>query len=153
MILVFGNINYDIILPLGELPGPHEKMACPGAVAGFGGSAANTAWWLGRMGMPVTLAGAVGRDLFGEAQLSNLERSGVLVSGVDRVAGGSGLAIVFSREKEKRMIRIPGANIHSKVHPSLLNGCRLVYLSGINGPARTGYAREAHLRDIPVVCG
>ena len=153
MIFVFGNINYDIILPLDGLPGPHEKIECPGAVAGFGGSAANTAWWLGRMGVPVTLAGAVGKDLFGEAHLQTLERSGVLVSGVDRVEEGSGLAMVFSLEKEKRMIRIPGANTLGKVHPSLLEGCRLVYLSGINSQTGTGYAREAHLRGIPVVCG
>ena len=153
MILVFGNINYDLYFPLRGLPGPHEKIECPEAAAGFGGSAANTAWWLSRMGIPVALAGAVGRDLFGEEHVRALERSGVLVSGVDRFEESSGLAVVFSLEREKRMIRIPGANACGRFHPELLEKCRLVYLSGVHGPARAAYAREARSRGIPVVCG
>jgi len=153
MILIVGNINYDIWFPLGRLPDPHEKLECPDAAAGFGGSGANTAWWLARLGLPVTLAGTVGEDLFGEAHLANLEEAGVLTSGVVRVGGPSGLAVVLSRGREKRMIRAPGANLHGEVYPGLLEGCRLVYLSSAHQPARTGYAREAWSRGIPVVCG
>lgn len=153
MILVVGNINFDILFPVERLPGPHEKMECPDALAGFGGSGANTAWWLGRMGLPVSLAGAVGADPFGEAHLGELEKGGVAVTGVDRVSTLSGMAVVFSFGREKRMIRAPGANRCSKVCPGLLEGCRLVYLSGIHLPASEGYALEAYRRGIPVVCG
>lgn len=153
MILVFGNISYDVILPLKDLPGPHEKVLCEGAVTGFGGSAANTAWWLGKMGIPVRLSGAAGKDIFGEAHLASLEEGGVQVSGVDRVEEGSGMAVVFSLKREKRMIRVPGANAFGRFNPGLLDGCRLVYLSGINVPVRRQFAAEARSRGIPVVCG
>lgn len=153
MILVVGNINYDILFPVGRLPEPHEKMECADASAGFGGSGANTAWWLGKMGLPVTLAGAVGADLFGEAHLGELHKAGIMVTGVDRVSELTGMAVVFSLEREKRMIRAPGANRHGSVYPELLEGCRLVYLSGIHLPAVAGYALEASTRGIPVVCG
>jgi sugar/nucleoside kinase (ribokinase family) len=153
MILVVGNINYDILFPLGKLPGPHEKLECGEGAAGFGGSAANTAWWLAGMGLPVTLAGAVGSDPFGEAHLAKLMEAGVRTAGVDRVSGVSGLAVVLSLGREKRMIRAPGANLLGKVHPELLNGCRLLYLSGSDRSAMAGYAEEASSRGIPVVCG
>jgi ribokinase len=153
MILVVGNINYDILFPLERLPDPHEKLQCADAVTGFGGSGANTAWWLAKMGLPVALAGAVGKDLFGEAHLAELENAGVLVSGVDRVEEASGLAAVFSMEREKRMIRAPGANLHGRVHPELLEGCRLVYMSGVNSLLLAGYAGAASARSVHVVCG
>ena len=153
MILIHGNISYDVVLPLKDLPGPHEKVLCQGAATGFGGSAANTAWWLGKMGIPVRLAGAAGKDLLGEAHLASLKEAGVQVSGVDRVEEGSGMAVVFSLKREKRMIRIPGANLCGRFNPGLLDGCRLVYLSGINAPVRRQFAGEARSRGIPVVCG
>jgi ribokinase len=153
MILVVGNINYDILLPLGRLPEPHEKLECSDVMTGFGGSGANTAWWLAKMGLPVTLAGAVGTDLFGQTHLAELESAGVLVSGVDRVEGTSGLAVIFSSEREKRMIRAPGANLHGKVYPELLERCRLVYLSGVNTPLLAEYAGVASIKRVPVVCG
>lgn len=153
MILVFGNLSYDVILPLKDLPGPHEKVLCDRAVTGFGGSAANTAWWLAKMGIPVRLSGAAGKDLFGEAHLASLKEGGVQVSGVDRVEERTGMAIVFSLRGEKRMIRIPGANACGEFHPELLNGCRLVYLSGINAAIQGLIAWEARSRGVPVVCG
>jgi len=153
MILVAGNINYDVLFPLDRLPEPHEKLQCPNAVTGFGGSAANTAWWLARMGLPVTLAGAVGTDLFGKSHLAELERTGIRVAGVDCIEGVSGLAVMFSLGTEKRMVRTPGANMHGRFHPELLEGCRLVYLSGNCIPALAGYAKAASDNGIPVVCG
>ena len=153
MILIHGSISYDVILPLKDLPGPHEKVICQGAVTGFGGSAANTAWWLGKMGIPVRLSGAAGKDLFGEAHLASLAEAGVQVSGVDRVEEGSGMAVVFSLNREKRIIRVPGANVFGRFNPGLMDGCRLVYLSGINVPVRRQIAAQARSRGIPVVCG
>lgn len=153
MILVVGNINYDILFPLEKLPEFHEKLECGDTVTGFGGSGANTAWWLTKMGLSVALAGAVGEDLLGEAHLEELKNAGVMVGGVDRVKGASGLAVAFSLGREKRMIRSPGANMRSSFHPELLDGCGLVYLSGVNVPVLKEYARAACEGSVPVVCG
>lgn len=153
MILVVGNINYDILFPLDRLPGPHEKMTCEEAVTGFGGSAANTAHWLARLGVKVKLAGAVGDDHLGEAHLDRLREAGVGTDGVCRVKENTGMAVIFSLGREKRMIRVPGANLQGEVRPELLEGCRLVYLSGADTRTLSGYAALAREKNIPVFCG
>ena len=96
MILVAGNINYDILFPLDRLPGTHEKMTCEGAAIGYGGSAANTAHWLAKLGVQVVLAGAVGNDALGKAHLEALHGAGVMTRGVQIVDSASGLAVIFS---------------------------------------------------------
>jgi len=161
MILVVGNINYDILLPLDHLPGPHEKMACDEAVTGFGGSAANTAYWLAKLHSKVTLAGTVGDDPLGEAHLVHLREAGVKTHGVGNVDSATGIAVIFSLGMEKRMVRAPGANLQGKVseelvaclEPSREDSCDLVYLSGADTRTLAGYAALAKDRDIPVVCG
>lgn len=153
MILVVGNINYDILLPLDRIPEPHEKIECSQAVTGFGGSAANTAFWLAKLRLPVTLAGSVGKDLFGDTHLKNLEEAGVLVSGIQRADKTSGLAVVISLGRAKRMIRVPGANMCGDVNTDLVEECRMLFLSGLHLSTLAGYAREAAERNVPIVCG
>ena len=153
MILVVGNINYDILFPLDRLPGPHEKLSCEGAVTGFGGSAANTAYWLARLDCQVTLAGAVGDDALGESHLVALREARVDTQGVHRVDSATGVAVIFSLGREKRMVRAPGANLLGRIAPSLLEGCDLVYLSGGDTPTLAGYAGLARGKNIPVICG
>jgi len=153
MILVVGNINYDILLPLDRFPGPHEKMSCDQARTGFGGSAANTAFWLAKLGARVSLAGAVGRDALGDAHLASLNGAGVDTRGVTRAAGSTGVTVIFSLGREKRMVRIPGANMMAETRPDLLSGCEMVYLSGGAIEALTRYARLAKEKNIPVIWG
>ena len=153
MILVVGNINFDILFPLDRLPGPHEKVACDEARTGFGGSAANTAYWLAKLDAQVTLAGTVGDDPLGEAHLARLREAGVKTHGVRRVDGTTGIAVIFSLGREKRMVRAPGANLLGMTDPGLLDGCDLVYLSGGDTQMIAGYAALAKEKDIPVVCG
>ena len=161
MVLVVGNINYDILLPLSRLPGPHEKMVSDGVITGFGGSAANTAHWLAKLGVPVTLAGTVGDDAMGASHLAALYEAGVDTRGVDRVDTASGLAIIFSLGREKRMVRAPGANLKGRVRGELVTGLKagqgedrdLLYLSGGDIPTLKNYALLAQEQKIPVMCG
>jgi sugar/nucleoside kinase (ribokinase family) len=153
MILVVGNINYDILFPLDRLPGPHEKLTCDEARTSFGGSAANTAWWLANLREEVALAGAAGGDLLGTAHLEHLRKAGVNTQGVNRVNGTTGIAVIFSMGREKRMIRAPGANLSGKVDPELLDQCDRIYLSGGDTQALAGYAALAKEKNIPVYCG
>lgn len=161
MILVVGNINFDILFPLDRLPGPHEKMTCDAAHSGFGGSAANTAYWLAKLGVKVTLSGAVGDDPPGEAHLARLREVGVEIHGVSRVDSATGMAVIFSLGKEKRMVRALGANLKGRVRPELVaclepsreKGCDLLYLSGADTNMLAGYAVLAKKRKIPVICG
>jgi sugar/nucleoside kinase (ribokinase family) len=153
MILVVGNINFDILFRLDRLPGPHEKLTCDEAAVGFGGSAANTAYWLAKLKARVTLAGAVGDDPIGETHLAGLQSAGVDTKGVRRLHDTSGIAVIFSLGREKRMVRTPGANMLGVVRPELVKGCKLVYLSGADTQTLGGYAALAKEGDIPLICG
>jgi ribokinase len=152
-ILCVGNMNMDIIFPTERLPGPHQKMSIPGALIGYGGSAANTAYWLARLGCRVSMAGAVGDDPPGEGQIGHLKSVGVDTGGVSREKTASGVAVILARGEEKRMIRSPGANQGGYCRPEILEGCRLVYLSGSNSTLLRRYAEEAASRGVAVFYG
>ncbi|MGD8352826.1 MAG: PfkB family carbohydrate kinase, partial [Pseudomonadota bacterium] len=153
MILVIGNINYDILFPLPRLPHAHEKMVCDDARPGFGGSAANTAYWLAGLGVEVVLSGSVGDDELGKGHLDQLEKAGVQTRGIRKVDAATGIAVIFSLGREKRMVRAPGANLEGHVDAGLLEGCGLVYLSGNDTRTLAGYAAIAKGRGIRVISG
>lgn len=150
MILCIGNINYDIIFPAGRLPEPHEKITCEDAVPGFGGSAANTAYWLARLGCEVAMAGAVGDDLFGKEHIAALEDAGVNVAGIEVSSASTGATAIFAAGREKRMVRSPGANLSGVFRPDHLSGCTMVYISSGDVNIAAEYARCADEQGIPV---
>jgi len=82
---VLGDLVLDVVLaPVREL---ERGTDVPGrALLRQGGSAANTARWLGRLGARTTLVTAVGRDAPGRALVAAVESDGVAVRAV-RVAG------------------------------------------------------------------
>lgn len=81
-----------------------------------GGSAANTAYWLAKMGQRVQMVGAVGDDPFGRAALTSLADEGASVDGVDIVAAApTTVAVVCSTGTNKRMITSPGPSFDSAI--------------------------------------
>ncbi len=84
-VVVLGDLMLDVVLA------PDDALVAGTDVPGRvtlrqGGSAANTARWLGRLGARTTLIGAVGRDPAGRALVAAV-RSDRVVSRVVRVAG------------------------------------------------------------------
>ena len=112
MILVFGSINADLIVPVPRLPRPSETVL-GGAYAMFpGGKGANQALAARRAGAAVVLAGAVGADAFADIALDLLRREGVdtrLVQVVEQPTGCA--AIMVSKEGENLIAVASGANM------------------------------------------
>lgn len=81
------------------------------AVLSPGGSAANTATWLARCGLTVSLIGAVGTDPLGDYLINHIESSGVRVV-VQRVPGElTGVCLILNENSgERTMIPSAGAN-------------------------------------------
>jgi ribokinase len=153
-ILCVGNINYDILFPLDRMPEHHEKMVCERTVQGFGGSAANTAYWLGRLGCEVRMAGTIGDDLPGVRHREHLASARVDVTGIEKIPDvPSGLAVVFASGKEKRMVRTPGANLMGRFRREHLEGCSLVLLSGQDITLLLDYSRAAKEMGLTIFCG
>jgi sugar/nucleoside kinase (ribokinase family) len=84
-VVVVGDLMLDVVLaPARPLEGGTDV---PGTVAlRQGGSAANTARWLARLGASTTLVAAVGRDVVGRALVEELRGEGVTMR-VARIAG------------------------------------------------------------------
>jgi ribokinase len=96
MILVFGSINVDLLVPVPHLPVPGETVLGGDYRIAPGGKGANQALAARRAGAPVTMAGAVGRDSFAEIALSLLRRDGVdlsLVATTERPTGCATIAV------------------------------------------------------------
>jgi ribokinase len=111
MILVFGSINVDVLVPVPHLPTAGETVLGGDYRLAPGGKGANQALAARRAGSAVALAGAVGRDRFAETALVLLRESGVeldLVEPVDRPTGCA--AVIVDRAGENLIAVATGAN-------------------------------------------
>jgi ribokinase len=111
MILVFGSINVDIVVPVGHLPHPGETVIGGDYAVLPGGKGANQALAARRAGAAVTLAGAVGQDAFAEVALGSLVEAGVEIGLVRRVGAPTGLAAIMVQAGGENLIACAsGAN-------------------------------------------
>ena len=94
MIVVFGSINVDVLVPVPHLPARGETVLGGDYVIAPGGKGANQALAARRAGAAVTMIGAVGRDPFAEIGLSLLRRDGVDLGLVAEVGRPTGCAII-----------------------------------------------------------
>ena len=111
MILVFGSINVDVIVPVPHLPQPGETVLGGDYAVLPGGKGANQAMAACRAGADVVMAGAVGRDGFAATALDPLSRAGIdtrLVRAVDRPTGCA--AIMVGESGENIIAVASGAN-------------------------------------------
>jgi ribokinase len=111
MIVVFGSINIDLIVPVPRLPRPGETVLGSDYALLPGGKGANQALAARRAGADVVLAGAVGGDSFADIALGLLRRADVdtrLVRVVEQPTGCA--AIMVSSEAENMIAVAPGAN-------------------------------------------
>ena len=74
-VLVVGDLVYDLLAKVDSVAFGTDTFTPIHAEAG--GSGANTAYWLARLGVETHFAGRVGDDVFGEYLVGELERVGV----------------------------------------------------------------------------
>jgi ribokinase len=111
MILVFGSINVDIVVPVGHLPHPGETVLGGDYALLPGGKGANQALAARRAGAAVMLAGAVGNDAFAATALGGLRQAGVDLDMVVAVEQPTGCAAIMVAADGENMIAVAsGAN-------------------------------------------
>jgi ribokinase len=112
MILVFGSINVDLLVPVPHLPAPGETVLGGDYTLAPGGKGANQALAARRGGSDVVMASAVGRDALAEVALSLLRRDGVDLSLVATSARPTGCAtITIDPAGENAIAVASGANL------------------------------------------
>ena len=111
MILIFGSINIDLVIPVETLPRPGETVLGPGYRLVPGGKGANQALAARRAGGDVRMIGRVGRDSFADLALADLTAAGVDLRGVERVDQPTGCALVcVDRRGDNLIVVASGAN-------------------------------------------
>jgi sugar/nucleoside kinase (ribokinase family) len=111
-VVVLGDVMTDVIARVAEPLAVGSDTAARIALRP-GGSAANTAAWLGRLGVPVVFVGCVGDDAFGRDAHRALRASGVAPSlAVTGRAASGACVILVDRVGERTMLPDAGANAH-----------------------------------------
>lgn len=113
MLLVFGSINLDLVVPVAALPRPGETVLGGALATGPGGKGANQAHAARRHGAVVHMVGAVGTDAFAAPALAGLQAAGVHLEGVHRLADaatGVALISVAAAAGENSIVVASGAN-------------------------------------------
>ncbi|HEX3065478.1 MAG TPA: ribokinase [Dongiaceae bacterium] len=115
MIVVFGSINVDLVVPVKTLPRPGETVLGPGYKLVAGGKGANQALAAARAGAMTRMVGAVGRDAFAEIALADMTAAGVDLSAVARRGPATGCAVICVDKAGQNMIAVAsGANMKLK---------------------------------------
>ncbi|HZT86671.1 MAG TPA: PfkB family carbohydrate kinase [Stellaceae bacterium] len=111
MILVFGSINIDLIVPVPRWPSPGETVLGGDYVLQPGGKGANQALAARRAGAAVGMAGAVGDDGFAEAALAGLRAAGVELDLIRVGRRPTGCAAIIVNAAGENLIAVSsGAN-------------------------------------------
>jgi ribokinase len=83
-LLIFGDLNMDVIGRVDAWPSPGGECLCPQLELHCGGVGANCALAIAPWGIKVRLLGCVGQDRFGDLLFDKLRKTGVDISGVQR---------------------------------------------------------------------
>jgi sugar/nucleoside kinase (ribokinase family) len=124
--------------PVDAVPAEGQLTLADSFLLNAGGCAVNTAGCLRRVGVPVRVIGKVGRDLFGDFVVSDLERLGIDPSGVIR-SGTHPTSITFIlnvKGQDRRYIHLIGANGDLRaddVDPAVFEDAAAFYVGGFLG--------------------
>lgn len=134
MIIVFGSLNIDMVMPVNRFPRPGETVLCStDYLSRAGGKGANQAMAAAKAGAKVAMVGKVGDDSFGRRSVNNLKSQGILTAGIgisdDRPTGCATIAVDMHGSNFSMVA--PGANqdISSEQMPDELFNNRNIILS------------------------
>jgi ribokinase len=113
MIVVFGSMNVDLVMPVKAFPAPGETILCSSDyISSSGGKGANQAISAMRAGAKVVMVGKVGDDAFGRRCVNSLKTQGIWTSGIGISERPTGCAtIAVNADGENTVIVAPGANL------------------------------------------
>jgi ribokinase len=156
MIVVFGSINIDLIVPVPRLPAPGETVLGGDYTIAPGGKGANQALAARRAGADVVMIGAVGRDGFAEIALSLLRRDGVdvsLIATSDRPTGCATITVGAAGENQIAVASCANLDAAAVQVPDRLLGPQTVLVLQREVPIAENAAliRRARARDTRII--
>jgi sulfofructose kinase len=108
-VLCVGHASYDLIFSVSRHPGADEKTVADDLFSCGGGPAANAAVCVSKLGLTSAFAGYLGRDLYGDRHLQELNDSGINTELIIRGASPTPLsAILVSPDGKRCLINYKG---------------------------------------------
>lgn len=113
MIIVFGSLNVDIVMPVGHFPQPGETVLCSADyMSRAGGKGSNQAVAAAQTGAKVAFVGKVGDDSFGRRSINNLKNHGIWAAGIGVSERPTGCATIAVDAQGANIVMVaPGANL------------------------------------------
>lgn len=136
-VTLIGDINVDVLMSISAYPPPGGDAMATGLTLRAGGSVANTAIVLAKLGVQTRLIARTGNDRWADIALAPLIEYHVDVSAVQRDATEStGLIFIpVTRDGERTMFSYRGANPllrPQEISLELLQGSQILHISGYN---------------------
>ena len=103
-VISIGALNIDLIAMVSRFPVADEEVAVQDLEIFHGGSAANVAVGVSRLGHSSGFVGVVGSDQFGEMLIEGLKKEDVDVSHLIRTEGNSGLVFAAINPAGERIL-------------------------------------------------
>lgn len=139
MIIVFGSLNIDIVMPLGQFPKPGETVLCTADyLSRAGGKGSNQAVAAVRAGAKVAFVGKVGDDSFGRRCVNNLKSQGIWAAGIGISERPTGCATIAVDAQGANIVMVaPGANLEATADqvPDEVLGAQNILLAQMEIPA------------------
>ena len=136
-IVSIGSVNVDLVANVGRFPRVDDEVAVKRLETLGGGSAANVAVGVARLGHSAGFVGLVGTDSFGDFLIKEFEKEGVDISRVKRIEGSSGLVFAAVNQKGERVLYASDGvgTGFSKEHVPLeyIKDARFLHLTSIDG--------------------
>lgn len=132
-----GNIVADVVArPVSHYP---ERGVCAHVEQmelHVGGCASNTGLAIAKLGLPTTVIGRVGNDVFGDFVIQELQKHGVDTRGIQRstTTGTSSTMVMVHPDGERSFIHFMGTNAEfspDDIDWSLVQECQVFHLAGI----------------------
>ncbi|MFM7065172.1 MAG: ribokinase [Actinomycetes bacterium] len=109
--VVVGSLNQDLVLSVERMPEPGETVFGSSLERNAGGKGLNQAVAAARLGAPVTMVGSTSADSAGDFLMRVVDAEGIDGSGVSRVEGFAGTAVIeVDAAGANRIVVVPGAN-------------------------------------------
>ena len=132
-----GGINIDLVARVDRFPNPDEETVIRNWDMVGGGSAANVACGISRLGITSGFIGNVGGDYFGEVLRDGLTRERVDISRLRVCSGNSGSVIaIVSKGGERILFAYSGANAKlssENIDKDYVTDAKYIFLSSIEG--------------------
>ena len=136
-VVLIGDINIDVLMSIPHYPDPGEDAMAEGVTLRPGGSVANTAIVLSKLGMKAQMIARTGEDLWAELALAAIASQGVDTSLIHRdpTRTTGFIFIPVTEDGERTMFSYRGANVHLRpedLREGLFEDIQLLHISGYN---------------------